>query len=118
MELFGSDAVDERLVEIVARLNDMGLKTMGSCQGNDNEEDYKNNVGHPNYAYIRFLKPLPEDLFAEFKKDTRLIVDDVDCYVGAAAVMYHQIFPELVGKVLDVWAAECRPLSNYMRLNN
>ena len=98
--------IDERIVGLIGRLNELGLETIFSCQGTDDEWSDKpgKKDGHSFDAYITFVNPLPTYLARELKKDDRLRICEWDNSVRSAKRQYNRLFPEIISAALDKWS--------------
>lgn len=94
--------IDPEIKELIGSLNELGLKTIYSCQGTKNEfsDRPRQTDGHSILAYIYFQKPLPPiflklvslyDLFLTFNSTT----------VYAKKRKYNVHFREIMTKVVE-----------------
>ncbi|MCH5583962.1 hypothetical protein MK805_03165 [Shimazuella sp. AN120528] len=95
--------IDEELVDVIVRLNQLNLKTNYSCQGTRVpwiDRPHKSN-GHSVDAYISFVKPLPGEFIQLVNRCEYLLV--YSSMIRSKKREYNSRFAECMMQVMDEW---------------
>jgi hypothetical protein len=98
-----NDEIDEELVDVIARLNQLKLHTKYSCQGTRDrwiDRPCKSD-GHSVDAYISFVKPLP-DAFTQLANRCEYIVA-ASMMIRSKKREYNSRFAKCMIRVMDEW---------------
>ncbi|MGM1048105.1 MAG: hypothetical protein ACQEXX_18455 [Bacillota bacterium] len=95
--------IDEELVNVIARLNLLGLRTQYSCQGTKTpwmDRPHKSD-GHSIVAYIKFEDKLPNE-FIELTNKYECI-EVISMTISSKSRGYNNQFSRCITEIIDKW---------------
>lgn len=98
-----TNEIDEELVNIIARLNLLGLRTLYSCQGTKTpwmDKPHKSD-GHSVTAYITFVDKLPDRFLQLAIKCVYFEVDNMT--IRSKKRKYNILFSRCITEIIDKW---------------
>ncbi|MCD9025446.1 hypothetical protein [Cohnella silvisoli] len=103
VEKRNKNEIDEELVNIIAKLNLLGLRTEYSCQGTKTpwmDRPHKSD-GHSITAYITFVDKLPNGFIQLANKFECIVVDCMT--IRSKRRDYNILFPGCMTEIIDKW---------------
>ncbi|MCK4259995.1 MAG: hypothetical protein KAX49_13530 [Halanaerobiales bacterium] len=100
------NGIDDELVDIIDKLNSLGLKTCYSCQGTKDpwyDRPMKSD-GHGVLAYIKFIEKLPVNFLQLAKRCEYLDVSNNE--ICSRKRKFNIFFAECMCKIIQQWVAK------------